>query len=133
MVMQNGNKRQLREFYENEAEGLSHQEMMYLKAEKHELWYHRKRLSYVISYPSEIFGENDIKMFLDVGCAEGFYVKYVARRHSETFCQGSEGFFEFNGNSSLSTLWRQEYDSSLPNPFVLTFVNWDLNGIQNVA
>lgn len=59
----------------------------------------------------------------------GVYENY---QHSK-FLAGSEGFFEFNGNNSLSTLWRQAYDSTLPNPFVLEFVNWDLDGIQNVA
>jgi len=89
-VMQRGDKRRLKEFYENEAERLSHQKMMYLKAEKHELWWHRKRLYYVISYLSEIFGEGQMKTFVDVGCAEGFYVKYVASSHSETFCIGAD-------------------------------------------
>jgi len=88
--MQHEDKRQLKEFYEDEAEQLSHQEMMYLKGEKHELWWHRKRLSYVISYLSEIFGESRIKTFVDVGCAEGFYMKYVASSHSETFCIGAD-------------------------------------------
>jgi hypothetical protein len=46
---------------------------------------------------------------------------------------GSEGFFEFKGNSSLSTLWRQAYGSALPNPFILEFVNWDFDGVTNVA
>lgn len=88
--MQRGDKRRLKEFYENEAERLSHQKMMYLKAEKHELWWHRKRLYYVISYLSEIFREGQMKTFVDVGCAEGFYVKYVASSHLETFCIGAD-------------------------------------------
>jgi hypothetical protein len=46
---------------------------------------------------------------------------------------GSEGLFEFEGNDSLSSLWRLAYGSSVPNPFVLEFVNWDFDGIQNVA
>jgi hypothetical protein len=46
---------------------------------------------------------------------------------------GYEGFFEFNGNKSLNTLWRQAYGSSLPNPFLLEFVNWDFDGVKNVA
>lgn len=45
----------------------------------------------------------------------------------------SEGFFEFEGNSSLSNLWRKAYHSSLPNPFVLEFVDWDFDGVKNVA
>jgi hypothetical protein len=46
---------------------------------------------------------------------------------------GSEGFFEFKGNNSLSTLWRQAYGSALPNPFILEFVNWDFDGNKNIA
>jgi hypothetical protein len=47
--------------------------------------------------------------------------------------EGSGGSFEFKGNSSLSTLWRQAYHSPLPNPFILEFVNWDFGGVKNVA
>jgi hypothetical protein len=46
---------------------------------------------------------------------------------------GSEGFFEFNGSRSLSTLWHQMYSSSLPSTFLLEFVNLDFDGIENVA
>jgi hypothetical protein len=59
----------------------------------------------------------------------GVYKDY---QHSYSL-PASEGFFEFKGNSSLSTLWRQAYGSSLPNPFVLEFVNWDFDGVKNVA
>lgn len=88
--MQRKDKRQLKEFYEDEAEQLLHQEVMYLKGEKHELWWHRKRLSFVISYLSEIFAESQMKTFVDVGCAEGFYMKCVAFNHLETFCIGAD-------------------------------------------
>lgn len=45
----------------------------------------------------------------------------------------TEGFFEFNGNSSLSKLWHQMFNSSLPNPFILEFVNLDFDGVENIA
>jgi hypothetical protein len=59
----------------------------------------------------------------------GVYQNY---QHSESL-PTSEGFFTFEGNNSLSTMWRQAYNSSLPGQFVLQFVNWDFDGIQNVA
>jgi len=46
---------------------------------------------------------------------------------------GFEGFFEFKGNLSLSTLWHQMFNSSLPNPFILELVNWDLDGVESVV
>lgn len=45
----------------------------------------------------------------------------------------AEGFFEFKGNSSLTKLWQQMFSSSLPSPFILEFVNLDLDGVENVA
>jgi SAM-dependent methyltransferase len=61
---------------------------MYKKGNKHELWWHWKRLRYIISFLSEIFKKNQIMTFADVGCAEGLYVKYVSSVHKETFCIG---------------------------------------------
>jgi len=84
--MQHVNKKRLKKFYEEEAKHLSHQEAMYLKGNRHELWWHRKRLYYVISFLSEIFEKNQIITFAEIGCAEGFYVKYIAPVHNETFC-----------------------------------------------
>lgn len=46
---------------------------------------------------------------------------------------GREGFFEFNGSKSLSSLWRQWYNSTLPSTFILEMVNYDLDGVKNVA
>jgi hypothetical protein len=46
---------------------------------------------------------------------------------------GFEGFFEFNGSRSLSTLWHQMFNSSLPSTFILEFLNLDFDGIENVA
>lgn len=42
---------------------------------------------------------------------------------------GSEGVSHFD----LSTIWREKFDSSFPNPFILEFVNYDFDGIENVA
>ena len=59
----------------------------------------------------------------------GVYENY---QHSKSL-PTSEGFYEFTGNNSMSTLWHQAYNSSLPNPFILQFVSWDFDGVQNVA
>jgi hypothetical protein len=61
---------------------------MYKKGNKHERWWHWKRLRYIISFLSEIFEKNQIMTFADIGCAEGLYVKYVCSIHNETFCIG---------------------------------------------
>jgi hypothetical protein len=61
---------------------------MYIKGNKHERWWHWKRLRYIISFLSEIFEKNQIMTFADIGCAEGLYVKYVSSIHNETFCIG---------------------------------------------
>jgi hypothetical protein len=45
----------------------------------------------------------------------------------------SEGYFEFKGSNSLSTLWRQMFNSSLPSTFILELVNLDFDGINNIA
>ena len=84
------NRKHLKKFYEEEAEHLSHQEIMYLKGNKYQLWWHRKRLYYIVSFLSEIFKKNRIMTFADVGCAEGLYVKYIASIHDGTFCIGAD-------------------------------------------
>jgi SAM-dependent methyltransferase len=81
-------KSRLKEFYEDEAKETAHQEMMYAKGNKHELWWHRKRLSYILDFVEEIFKETRIANFLEVGCAEGLYVNHVASRHKGTYCLG---------------------------------------------
>jgi len=40
-----------------------------------------------------------------------------------------EGLFSFD----LSMLWRQMFNSSLPNTFILELVNYDFDGVENVA
>lgn len=88
--MERVDKKRLKGFYEEEAKHLSHQEVMYLKGNKHELWWHRKRLCYIVSFLSEIFKKNKKMTFADIGCAEGFYVKYIASVHDGTFCIGAD-------------------------------------------
>lgn len=83
-------KKKLKKFYEEEAKQLTHQETMYVRGDKHKLWWHRKRLYYIFSFLSEIIKVNDITTFADIGCAEGFYVKCIASFHSEIFCVGAD-------------------------------------------
>jgi hypothetical protein len=45
----------------------------------------------------------------------------------------NEGFFEFKGNQSLSALWFERFNSTLPNTFILDFVVLDLDGIENIV
>lgn len=59
----------------------------------------------------------------------GVYESYAYAISLDEF----EGFFEFNGSRSLSKLWHQRFSSSLPNPFILELVNWDFDGVENVA
>jgi hypothetical protein len=47
--------------------------------------------------------------------------------------EDTEGAFEFKDNSSLSKLWQQMFNSSLPNPFILELANLDFDGVENVA
>lgn len=88
--MQYMSKKRLKEFYEEEARRLAHQELMYLKGDKYQLWWHRKRFYSVASFLSEIFEKNRITTFADIGCAEGLYVKYMASIHNEVFCIGAD-------------------------------------------
>lgn len=57
----------------------------------------------------------------------GVYENY---QHSKSLT-ASAGSYAFN--DSISTLWNHAYNSSLPNPFMLEFVNWDFDGVENVA
>lgn len=82
------NKKRPKTFCENDVGYLSLQEAMYKKGNKHELWWHWKRLRYIVSFLSEVFEKNQIMTFADIGCAEGFYVKRIAFVHNNTFCIG---------------------------------------------
>jgi ubiquinone/menaquinone biosynthesis C-methylase UbiE len=84
------NKKQLETFCEGKVRYSSLQEAMYKKGNKYELWWHWKRLYYIVSFLSEIFKENQITTFADIGCAEGLYVKRIACFHNSTFCIGAD-------------------------------------------
>ena len=84
------NRKHLKKFYEEEAERLSHQELMYLKGNKHNLWWHRKRLKYVFSFLLEILKESQLATFADIGCAEGYYIGRVAAIYSDVRCVGAD-------------------------------------------
>jgi SAM-dependent methyltransferase len=84
------NKKRPKTFCEDEARYLSLQEAMYKKGNKYELWWHWKRLYYIVSFLSEIFKKNQIMTFADIGCAEGLYVKHIAFVHNGTFCIGAD-------------------------------------------
>jgi hypothetical protein len=55
----------------------------------------------------------------------GVYEDYANTKTLEGF----EGLF----SCDLTVSWRQFFDSSLPSTFILEFVNWDFDGIRNVA
>jgi hypothetical protein len=42
---------------------------------------------------------------------------------------GFQGSFRFD----LSTIWREKFNSSFPNPFILEFVNYNFDGIESIA
>jgi SAM-dependent methyltransferase len=84
------NKKRPKTFCQDEARSLSLQEAMYRKGNKHELWWHWKRLYYIVSFLLEIFEKDQIMTFADIGCAEGLYIKHVALAHNRTFCIGAD-------------------------------------------
>ena len=59
-----------------------------------------------------------------ISTSNGIYQNYSRA----TIIGGNQGLFSFN----LSKIWRQTYNSSLPQTVVLQFVNYDFDGIQNV-
>ncbi|MGB9779210.1 MAG: hypothetical protein ACPLW8_07370, partial [Candidatus Bathyarchaeales archaeon] len=61
--------------------------------------------------------------------SHGVYENYAGA----VVLNASEVFFEFRGNQSLSALWRERFNSPLPDQFILEFVSWDLDGAENVA
>lgn len=67
--------KKIREYYEREALLFeNHQGEMYLGDPWNKYW-HRTRLSQILKMAKTIM----FKSFLDVGCAEGFYLKFMAR------------------------------------------------------
>lgn len=83
-------RKHLKKFYEEEAKRLSHQESMYLKGNKHNLWWHRKRLNYILSFLIGILKQPQITTFADIGCAEGYYIKRVISIRNNLFCVGAD-------------------------------------------
>lgn len=83
-------KKNLRKFYEEEAKLMDHQELMYAKGPKHEVWWHKKRLNYVIYSIMKTVRNPNIMTFADIGCAEGYYLKRVASLRDDVLCVGAD-------------------------------------------
>lgn len=67
--------KELKEYYEKEALEISnHQKLMYHGSSWQKYW-HRTRLSNIL----KIFKDIQPKNFLDVGCAEGYYIKLLTK------------------------------------------------------
>lgn len=81
-------KRALREFYEKEAHRINHQALMYFDSENADLWWHRKRLMHVNSYLRQCLNNPEVSTFLDVGCAEGYYINLVSHIRRDLDCVG---------------------------------------------
>lgn len=60
-----------------------------------------------------------------IATPNGIYQSY----RSAAILDGHQGLFSYN----LSKMWRQVYNSSLPQTFVLQLVNYDFDGIPSVA
>jgi hypothetical protein len=57
---------------------------------------------------------------------------YQGYAHTQVL-NGSVGTFEFNGPRSLTSLWHQYFNSTLPTTLVMELVNYDFDGVENVA
>ena len=69
--------KKIREYYEREALLLkNHQEEMYFENSWNKYW-HRTRLSQILKMAKSVMPDS----FLDVGCAEGYYLKFLADFH----------------------------------------------------
>lgn len=79
-------KKRTRIFYEKEALSFDHQKLMYVKGEKQEIWWHRKRAKYIFSFLKETHAGQ--QSFLDLGCAEGYYMSIVANSFEHMYCVG---------------------------------------------
>jgi len=83
-------KRVLRDFYEKEARRVNHQESMYFDSKDVGLWWHRKRLGHVYSYLHQCLKSPEVTTFLDVGCAEGYYISLVSHVRRDLYCVGAD-------------------------------------------
>ena len=86
--MSHSERRHLREFYEEEASRINHQKLMYVTGSRHDVWWHRKRLKHIVSLLVQILKEGHVDVFVDVGCAEGYYVDLISSLNSELVCIG---------------------------------------------
>lgn len=83
-------KKSLRDFYEEEAKLSDHQGLMYARGDKHEVWWHRKRLYYIFCFLAEMLRNPKVMTFADIGCAGGYYMNRVALLRNDTFCIGAD-------------------------------------------
>jgi hypothetical protein len=63
--------------------------------------------------------------FIAITNRQGVYEGYA----NSIWLDEAEGFFEYD----LSEAWHQMFNSSLPNPFILEFMNYDFDGVCNTA
>jgi len=61
---------------------------MYSGSKNARLWWHRKRLMHVNSYIRQCLKNPEVSTFLDVGCAEGYYINLVSHIRSNIDCVG---------------------------------------------
>jgi len=78
----------LRRFYEEEATKTDHQLSMYSLARRTELWWHRKRLALVTNFLCDSLVASPASTFLDIGCAEGHYLRIAATLREDLRCVG---------------------------------------------
>lgn len=76
-----------------------------------------------------LISDTDHNQSMIITTPKGVYENYA----NAISLGNAEGFFEFNGDSSVSKLWYQMFNSSLPSRFLLEIVNLDFDGIENVA
>ena len=63
---------------------------MYSDSENAGLWWHRKRLTHVYSYLHQCLKNPQVSTFLDVGCAEGYYISLVSHVRRDLYCVGAD-------------------------------------------
>jgi hypothetical protein len=110
------------------------------------------RYGYLVSRSVFVLNDSDVTFSFYLNATEGFNGKDTFAAiissvyHNQTLIfttpngvfqdyaraellNASNGFFTFD----LTNLWRQDYNVSLPNEFILEFMNYDSDGIKNVA
>ena len=100
-------------------------------------------LSFYLNATEGFYGKDTFAIFVSnvyrnqsmiIATPNSVYNSYAHNSYAHAIAlDGFEGFFEFNGSSSLSILWHQMFKSSLPGTFILELVNLDFDGIENVA